>query len=124
MYQRPMVKVIIAGGRDYENYNELECVADHMLEKLMNTHDIVIISGGARGADAMAMRYANHRGFELIVMPADWNTHGRSAGYKRNAQMAEAATHLIAFWDGVSRGTKHMIDIAHSMKIKVHVSSY
>lgn len=124
MYQRPMVKVIIAGGRDYENYNELECVADHMLEKLMNTHDIVIISGGARGADAMAMRYANHRGFELIVMPADWDTHGKSAGYKRNVQMAEAATHLIAFWDGVSRGTKHMIDIAHSMKIKVHVSSY
>lgn len=124
MYQRPMVKVIIAGGRDYENYNELECVADHMLEKLMDTHDIVIISGGARGADAMAMRYANHRGFELIVMPADWDTHGKSAGYKRNAQMAEAATHLIAFWDGVSRGTKHMIDIAHSMKIKVHVSSY
>lgn len=124
MYQRPMVKVIIAGGRDYENYNELECVADHMLGKLMDTHDIVIISGGARGADAMAMRYANHRGFELIVMPADWDTHGKSAGYKRNAQMAEAATHLIAFWDGVSRGTKHMIDIAHSMKIKVHVSSY
>lgn len=124
MYQRPMVKVIIAGGRDYENYNELECVADHMLEKLMDTHDIVIISGGARGADAMAMRYANHRGFELIVMPADWDTHGKSAGYKRNTQMAEAATHLIAFWDGVSRGTKHMIDIAHSMKIKVHVSSY
>lgn len=124
MYQRPMVKVIIAGGRDYENYNELECVTDHMLEKLMDTHDIVIISGGARGADAMAMRYANHRGFELVVMPADWNTHGKSAGYKRNAQMAEAATHLIAFWDGKSRGTANMIDIAHSMKIKVHVSSY
>ena len=124
MYQRPMVKVIIAGGRDYENYNELKCMADHMLGKLMDTHDIVIISGGARGADAMAMRYANHRGFELIVMPADWNTFGRSAGYKRNAQMAEAATHLIAFWDGKSSGTKHMIDIAHSMKIKVHVSSY
>lgn len=124
MYQRPTVKVIIAGGRDYENYNELECVVDHMLEKLMNTHDIVIISGGARGADAMAMRYANHRGFELVVMPADWDTHGKSAGYKRNVQMAEAATHLIAFWDSVSRGTKHMIDVAHSMKIKVHVSSY
>ena len=124
MYQRPMVKVIIAGGRDYENYKELECVADHMLGKLMDTHDIVIISGGARGADAMAMRYANHRGFELIVMPADWDTHGKSAGYKRNAQMAEAATHLIAFWDGKSRGTANMIDIAHSMKIKVHVSSY
>lgn len=124
MYQRPVVRVIIAGGRDYEDYNKLECVVDHMLSKLMDTHDIVIISGGARGADVMAMRYANHRGFELIVMPADWDTHGRSAGYKRNVQMAEAATHLIAFWDGVSRGTKHMIDIAHSMKIKVHVSSY
>lgn len=124
MYQRPMVKVIIAGGRDYENYNELECVADHMLEKLMNTHDIAIISGGARGADAMAMRYANHRGFELIVMPADWDTHGKSAGYKRNTQMAEAATHLIAFWDGKSRGTANMIQVATKLGLKLCVIRY
>lgn len=119
-----VIKLIIAGGRDFNDYNKLEEVCDHMLEKVSQTHHISIISGGVRGADALAMRYAEHRGYDLIVMNADWDTHGKSAGYKRNAAMAEVATHLIAFHDGESRGTKHMIDIAHSMKIKVHVSHY
>ena len=124
MLDKPLVKLIIAGGRDYDNYNELERVTDYMLSNLITTHKIVIVSGGARGADSLAVQYAQIRGYELITMPADWETHGRSAGYIRNAQMAEVATHLLAFWDGKSRGTKHMVDIAHSMKIKVHVNSY
>lgn len=124
MLDKPLVKLIIAGGRDYDNYNELERVTDYMLSNLITTHKIVIVSGGARGADSLAVQYAQIRGYELITMPADWTLHGKSAGYIRNAQMAEVATHLLAFWDGKSRGTKHMIDIAHNMKIKVHVSSY
>lgn len=124
MLDKPLVRLIIAGGRDYDNYNELERVTDYMLSNLIATHKIVIVSGGARGADSLAVQYAQIRGYELITMPADWEVHGRSAGYIRNAQMAEVATHLLAFWDGKSRGTKHMIDIAHNMKIKVHVSSY
>lgn len=124
MLDKPLVKLIIAGGRDYDNYNELERVTDYMLSNLITTHKIVIVSGGARGADSLAVQYAQIRGYELITMPADWEAHGRSAGYVRNAQMAEVATHLLAFWDGRSRGTKHMVDIAHSMKIKVHVNSY
>lgn len=124
MHKRPVVKLIIAGGREYSDYNELERVTDYMLSNLIHTHDITIISGGARGADSLAVQYANVRGYDLVIMNADWDTHGKSAGYKRNVEMAEAATHLLAFWDGISRGTKHMIDIAHSMKITVHVNHY
>lgn len=124
MLDKPLVKLIIAGGRDYDNYNELERVTDYMLSNLITTHKIVIVSGGARGADSLAVQYAQIRGYELITMPADWTLHGKSAGYIRNAQMAEVATHLLAFWDGKSRGTANMIQVAHNMKIKVHVSSY
>lgn len=118
------IKLIIAGSRGFEDYNQMEEVVDHMLSKLFESHEITIISGGAIGADRMAMRYAEHRSLPLVVMIPDWDGLGKSAGYKRNKDMADAATHLIAFWDGESRGTKHMIDIANSMKIKVHVHRY
>lgn len=118
------IRLIIAGGRGFTDYNHMENVVDHMLSKLFETHEITIISGDAIGADKLGMRYASHRSLPLIVMPADWDKYGKSAGYRRNTEMANKATHLIAFWDGESRGTKHMIDIAHSMKIKVHVSRY
>ena len=59
-----------------------------------------------------------------IVMNADWEKHGKSAGYKRNQEMANVSTHLIAFWDGKSRGTKHMIDIAKRDALKSHVVDF
>ena len=59
-----------------------------------------------------------------IVMNADREKHGKSAGYKRNQEMANVSTHLIAFWDGKSRGTKHMIDIAKRDALKSHVVDF
>jgi hypothetical protein len=78
---------------------------------------IEIISGGARGADRLGERYAKERGITLKIMPADWQTYGKSAGYRRNAQMAEYATHAIIFWDKQSLGTKNMIDLAEEYKL-------
>ena len=49
---------------------------------------------------------------KIKYFPADWNTYGKSAGFVRNIEMAENATALIAFWDGKSSGTKHMIETA------------
>jgi hypothetical protein len=57
-------------------------------------------------------------------MPADWDTHGKSAGFKRNKEMAEVSQGLIAFWDNVSKGTKHMIDIATELKLKTLIIKY
>lgn len=120
------IKVIIAGGRDFNDYDLLERSVDRMLSKLFDTHAITIVSGGARGADALAIQYANNRSddVELLVMRADWDTHGKSAGYKRNAEMAEVSTHLIAFHDGQSRGTQHMIDLAIKMNLKTCIITY
>ena len=72
----------------------------------------------------MGYEWARSKGVHIISMPADWNTHGKSAGYKRNEQMAELGDYLIAFWDGVSRGTKHMIDIAVRKNIVTTVIYY
>ena len=68
----------------------------------------------APGVDTLAVRWANYHGYPLKEFPADWNKYGKAAGYRRNVEMAEYADLLIAFWDGKSPGTKHMIDIMKS----------
>ena len=115
------MKVIIAGGRNFRDYDKLRESCDNIL---VNQKEIEIVSGTAAGADTLGERYAQEKGYEVKKFPAQWDLYGKSAGYKRNQQMAEYADGLIAFWDGKSRGTKHMIDIANKMGLKVRVIRY
>ena len=126
METKPDFRVIVAGGRDFANYELLKSVCDNMLSHKIETHQITIVSGGARGADALAIDYARDpsNNFNLVIMNADWDTHGKSAGYIRNTAMAEFSDALIAFWDSGSRGTKHMIEIAKTKQVLRHVVSY
>jgi hypothetical protein len=115
-----MIKVIIAGGRDFSNETLL---AEHCNRWLIGS-DFEIVSGTARGADRLGEFYAIDRNFQIQRFPPDWDTYGKRAGYLRNEEMANYADMLIAFWDGQSRGTKHMIDIATSKDLVVHVVKY
>ena len=72
----------------------------------------------------LGKRYANEQGIPVESYPADWNRHGRSAGYIRNHEMLENADALIAFWDGRSKGTKNMIDIAMRAGKAVRIVRY
>ena len=87
---------------------------------LSNLQHVEIVSGTARGADQLGERYAREKGFSIKRFPADWSL-GKVAGYLRNKEMAEYANGLVAFWDGKSRGTKMMIDLAkeHGLSIRV-----
>lgn len=105
-------RVIIAGGRDFNDYPLLKQKCDSFLGNKSKEHQVIIVSGTARGADRLGERYANERGYQVERYPADWDRDGNSAGPIRNAKMAENADALIAFWDGESRGTYNMIDIA------------
>lgn len=110
------MKVIIAGGREITDY-------DLVLKAVLNAgFDITaVVSGGARGVDAMGERFAEEAGIQLFKFPADWDKHGRAAGPIRNQVMGDFADALIAIWDGQSRGTKHMIDYATKKGLKVYV---
>jgi len=112
------MKIIIAGSRGFTNYNILKKYLDTIIEN-MDIEEIV--SGGARGVDRLGERYAHENNITLKIFPAEWNTYGRSAGYKRNALMGNYADGVIAIWDGVSRGTKHMIDYMHKLNKKVTI---
>ena len=118
-----MFKVIIAGGRDFNDY-ELMCKKVNRILSNKNTSEIQIISGNARGADKLGEKYAKDNNISLMCFPADWNKYGKKAGYIRNEQMAKEADALIAFWDGKSKGTKHMIDIARSKGLLIRVIKY
>ena len=117
-------KVIIAGSRGFSNYKLLKEKCNEYLREKRKEYNIIIISGGARGADTLGEKYAQDEGFSLEVFPANWNKFGKSAGFIRNEQMAEIADALIAFWDGKSHGTKHMIEIMEDKKLLVRVVNY
>lgn len=117
------MKVIIAGGRSFDNYELLKSKCDKLLS-LTPPQDLIIVSGAAKGADKLGEKYAQDNNLNVKQFPADWDQFGRSAGYIRNEEMAKYADALIAFWDGESKGTKHMIDLAGKYKLKVRIVKY
>lgn len=109
------MKTIIAGSRDFNDYELVE-------KTLLKYSDITeIVSGCARGADSLGERFALEHSIPIKKFPADWNAYGKLAGYLRNEQMAYYGDRLIAFWDGQSKGTKHMIDLARKVGLEVEV---
>lgn len=117
------LRIIIAGSRVFDNYNLLESTISEFL--IENTNNVEIISGTARGADQLGEQFARNHGYQVRRFPANWNLYGKSAGPIRNREMAEYASGgqgvLFAFWDGKSRGTKSMINLAKKYGLEVHV---
>ena len=102
-------RVIIAGTRTFQDYDLLCRKCDFFFA---NKRPTAIVCGEARGADSLGKKYAEEHNLQVNSFPADWNKYGKRAGYIRNREMAEHADALIAFWDGSSRGTQHMINLA------------
>ncbi len=120
------LKVIIAGGRDFKDYELLEKVCDEHLQKYIDFgYNIKIISGLARGADSLGVNYAKSKEYKVHKFPANWDLYGKSAGFIRNEDMARFSDALIAFWDGKSKGTKNMINLAKEYKLNtIHIEHY
>jgi hypothetical protein len=117
-------RVIIAGGRNFNDFNKLTEIMDSWLRFKKETHKIIIVSGGAKGADALGEMYANLRGYEITQYKANWDKYGKRAGYLRNEIMACNADALAAFWDGQSKGTDHMIKIAAKYNLPTKIFIY
>ena len=110
------MKILVCGGRDYTDYDRLE----DELNLLWRVHgDFTIISGMARGADSLAVRYAEQYDCPLEKFPAQWDVHGRAAGPIRNQQMLdEGKPDLVVACPG-GRGTAHMVKIARKAGAEV-----
>ena len=122
--------VIIAGGRDFT-----DPTAYKKCKKLLDSisGDIVLYTGMANGADQIPLVLEEKYNYPIRKFPADWEFNGKAAGPIRNYEMLmginiegkfNPATHLIAFWDGFSSGTEHMISVAKNKGIKIKVIRY
>lgn len=100
------MKIAIVGSRDF---GTLGLVEDYVRSLPLDT---VVVSGGARGVDQRAEFVARQRDMPVQIFKADWTRHGKSAGFRRNAQIVGYADKVVAFWDGKSAGTKHTIGLA------------
>lgn len=110
------MRTIIAGSR---NLKDRSVIVDAIAKSGFTI--TTVISGMAIGPDSWGKDWGNAHQIPVIKMPALWNLHGKSAGYLRNLAMAERADALIAIWDGISRGTQHMINIAKSKGLKIYI---
>ena len=106
---------LVVGSRTFSDFDFLKKKLDHLLSNY--SPNVIIVSGGAKGADTLAERYANEKGYEKMIFYADWKKFGNQAGYIRNRQMHEFISKqknrgVVAFWDGKSNGTKHSFSLA------------
>jgi hypothetical protein len=111
-----IVRTIIAGSRSITDYDDLLSAMTQLDWEITE-----VVSGTADGVDQLGERWAKARDIPIAKFPAQWNRYGRGAGYKRNEEMAQFADALLAVYDGTSKGTQHMIDIARERKLKVKV---
>lgn len=115
---------LVVGSRTFEDYSLMEQKLDKLLSAYQNRH-IVIVSGGAKGADTLALEYAERHGYSTKVFLADWSK-GNSAGYIRNRQMHEYLAKqknrgCVAFWNGVSRGTAHNFKLCEEFNTPLRI---
>ncbi len=115
-----MIKVIVAGSRDFKDFELLKSKLDFYLKRY-SPSQVEIVSGTARGADRMGELYALVRQFKLKKFPAQWDVYGKSAGYRRNEVMAKYSTHCVVFIVNNSKGSSHMIDLAKKHKLNLRV---
>ncbi len=116
------MKTIIAGSREFSDYDEM-CRALDVFEKQYG-QVTEVVSGSARGTDKLGERWAKERSIPITRFPAKWNENGKAAGYIRNAEMAAYADSLVAFHVDKSKGTAHMIRLAKERGIYCMVLTY
>lgn len=126
-----MIRLIIAGSRDFNDYELLKKEVDeYLFEEVICTHYpdlteetavVEIVSGGARGADKLGEKYADGRGLPFKRFIPDWEKHKKSAGYIRNEEMAKYSNYCIIFNLARSKGSVHMENIAKKYKLGLKV---
>lgn len=110
------MKTIIAGSRSITDYKLVSRAINMFLDDLGVTE---VVSGCANGVDTLGERWAKENSVPVARFPAEWNKYGRGAGPIRNKEMAEYADALILIWDGQSKGSKNMLDVANKNGLRV-----
>lgn len=118
--------IIVAGSRKFTDYQiftyHLELFLQHLSVEEDVLNNCIFVTGRAfSGPDDMIITWCKEHQKPWIEFIANWDAEGKGAGFIRNAKMADIGTHLLSYWDGESRGTKHMIDIAKKRSLRSRV---
>lgn len=121
------MKIAVIGSREFDDYNTLKNILHDFADQV-----VTIISGGAKGADSLAKKYAKEKNLQYIEFAADWynldvtpckiklDKNGKEynclAGFARNKDIISNADMVIAFHNGISRGTLDSLEIARQQK--------
>lgn len=130
-----MIKIIVAGPRDYGDEKHVHSILNKEIPKHGNKEDITIISGMARGVDTIAYNWAKENGYKVDPHPANWDDlteqpscieingwgeyYNKCAGYNRNERMAKIGDILILIWDGKTSGSGNMRENAEKYGLKI-----
>ena len=117
-------RLAVVGSREFDDKQRLYEILTKNLDRIK-----IIVSGGARGADSLAVEWAADFGVPFLVFPALWKDpftgqHDRGAGFRRNRYIVEHSDSIMAFWDGVSTGTAHTIKMAEEAGKPVHIIKF
>ncbi|MBF0266656.1 MAG: DUF2493 domain-containing protein [Gammaproteobacteria bacterium] len=113
------MKLAIIGSRSFNNYDLLKSTLNDNFNNIT-----CIISGGAKGADSLAEKYAFENNIATIIFKPDWKKYGRGAGIIRNKDIISNSDAAIAFWDGESKGTLNSINLCEKEQTPITVVKY
>lgn len=121
-----MLVIIVAGSRSFSDKSLMYKKLDHYLQRYK---EILIVHGGAKGADTCAAMYAKDRNIETKVFLPDWEKHGKKAGILRNIEMFKYASQFqnrgcVVFWDGKSKGTKNDIELSEKYNVPLRIVEF
>lgn len=111
------MKVAVIGSRSFNDYEKVK----HTLSKINIT---LLVSGGAAGADKLGEKYADENNIAKKIFYPDWKAHGKAAGFLRNTDIINEAELIVAFWDGISKGTKDSINKAEKQGKKIIIVQF
>lgn len=120
------MRLAIIGGRDFADYEQLTRIAREYWynDSLQQTNVTEVVSGGAKGADSLGARWAREYYVKLTEYLPDWDRHGKRAGFLRNEDIVKNSDFVLAFWDGVSKGTANSLSIAKRLKKTTFIVYY
>lgn len=112
------MKLAVIGSR---NFNNKECLYKHLTQFNSQCPISEIVSGGAKGADSLGFDWAVNHNIPTKIFKPDWAKYGKGAGFIRNKDIINNSEYVIAFWDGISKGTKNSIDLAKKLNKELKI---